>query len=174
MLVYIKYFFRGCFFLIFQLVILNQIPPIHLYITPYIYFLFILWLPINTNGLLLLSICFIYGIFIDFLTNNIGLHTAACLLVCLFRYKFLNILFKNELKDLNFKEPSLKLMGTDIYLIYIIIGVIIHNGTIIILEWIEFDNFLFFAKKLLFTCLISLFLVICFELLFSRLSNQKK
>ena len=36
---------RFVLFLLVQIVILNEVPPIHQFITPYIYFLFLLWLP---------------------------------------------------------------------------------------------------------------------------------
>ena len=36
---------RFVLFLLIQIIILNEIPPLHQYITPYLYFIFILWLP---------------------------------------------------------------------------------------------------------------------------------
>ena len=53
-------------FLLVQVVILNEVPPIHQFITPYIYFVFLLWLPFGTSRIstlfldLYLAIALIY------------------------------------------------------------------------------------------------------------------
>ena len=41
----LKNIIRFIIFILFQVFILNKIPPLHQFITPYLYFLFILWLP---------------------------------------------------------------------------------------------------------------------------------
>ena len=171
-MIYFKYFLRFCFFAIIQVFILNSIPAIQSFITPYIYFICILWLPININKIFLLFIGFFYGLFIDYLTGTLGLHATLCLLLCLYRYIFLNIAFRKDIQDLNNKEPTIRLLGNDKYFIYIVLGIIIHNAGLVLIEWLEFSNFLLFIKKLFLTSLLSIFLALSFELFFLRLRKS--
>jgi hypothetical protein len=38
---------RFVLFILVQVYIFNKVPPVHQFVKPYIYFLFILWLPFN-------------------------------------------------------------------------------------------------------------------------------
>ena len=40
---------RFILFILVQVFILFKMPPLHRFITPYLYFLFILWLPFNPS-----------------------------------------------------------------------------------------------------------------------------
>jgi hypothetical protein len=48
----LKNIIRFVLFIVFQWYILDQIPPLHRFIVPYLYFLYILWLPFNMNRFL--------------------------------------------------------------------------------------------------------------------------
>ena len=56
----LKNIIRFALFIGIQVFILNRIPPLHRFITPYLYFLFLLWLPFRTPrlGLTLLGLSF--------------------------------------------------------------------------------------------------------------------
>ena len=41
----VKNIIRFCLFVLAQVFILDKVPPLHQMATPYIYFLFVLWLP---------------------------------------------------------------------------------------------------------------------------------
>ena len=60
-----KNIIRFFLFLILQVVILNEIPPIHQFITPYIYFLFLLWLPFGTTRWNATFLGFVLGYSLD-------------------------------------------------------------------------------------------------------------
>ena len=83
---------RFVIFLLIQVIILNEIPPLHQYITPYLYFTFLLWLPFGTNRITLTIIGFILGFCLDLFTNTPGLHTAAASLMGYVRPSILNLL----------------------------------------------------------------------------------
>ena len=42
---FLKNIIRFALFILVQVFILNEVPPLHHFVTPYIYFLFVLWLP---------------------------------------------------------------------------------------------------------------------------------
>lgn len=76
---------RFLVFVLLQVFILNKIPPLHQFVTPYLYFLFILWLPFRIPRLSLTLLGFVFGLCLDFFTKTPGLHAAACTLIAYMR-----------------------------------------------------------------------------------------
>ncbi len=87
----VKNIIRFILFILFQKFILNEVPPLHQFIVPYIYFLYILWLPFNINRFGLLVISFAFGLTLDFFTGTPGLHAAPCVLIAYIRPFLLNL-----------------------------------------------------------------------------------
>ena len=50
--------------------VLNQVPPLHELVTPYLYFLFILWLPFRTGRISLMLMAFALGFAVDSFTKT--------------------------------------------------------------------------------------------------------
>ena len=69
----VKNIVRFILFIFLQVFILNEVPPLHRFIVPYVYFLYILWLPFNMNRVLLMVIAFIFGITLDSFTGTLGM-----------------------------------------------------------------------------------------------------
>ena len=82
----LKNIIRFVLFIIFQVFILNEVPPLHRFIVPYLYFLYILWLPFKLNRFALLVISFIFGLTLDYFTGTPGLHAAPCACINLSRF----------------------------------------------------------------------------------------
>ena len=83
---------RFAVLILLQVYVLNRIPHLHRFITPYLYFLFILWLPFSVSRQWLLLIGFITGLTLDYFTTTPGLHAAACLLIAYVRPFLITIL----------------------------------------------------------------------------------
>lgn len=147
---------------------LNKIPFLHRYIVPYLYFLFILWLPFNTPRMLLLALGFLSGLALDYFTMTPGLHTAACVLIAFMRPFIINILILKEATEFNFHEPSPKSLGWGPYMVYALILTLMHHTYLTILEWLQFGTFLTFLIKVVATTAISMLLILTVELLFPR------
>ena len=88
-------------------------PHLHRFITPYLYYLFILWLPFATPRFWLLVIGFITGLSLDYFTQTPGLHAAACLLIAYIRPFVVNLLLPKDSTEFNYKEPSPRHTGVD-------------------------------------------------------------
>lgn len=164
---------RLLLFILVQVYVLNKIPPLHQYIIPYLYYLFILWLPFNISRISLLFIGFITGMALDYFTNTPGLHAAACVLVAYVRPFIINILSPKDSSEFNYREPSPRSMGWTPYLVYVLILTVFHHFYLVLLEWWSFGSILHFLIKVLSTTAISLLLVIITELLFSRKMNYR-
>lgn len=164
----IKNIFRFILFILVQVYILSQVPPLHQFITPYLYFLFILWLPFTISRTSLLIIGFLLGLTLDYFLGVPGLHAAPCVLIAYLRPFLINILIFQEGAELNYAEPSIKSMGLTPYSLYVLVFTFIHHFYLVLIEWLHFGTFLYFLGKVTATTGISLLLIFITEMLFFR------
>jgi rod shape-determining protein MreD len=164
----VKNIIRFAIFIFIQVYVLFQIPPLHRFIVPYIYFLYILWLPFRISRGTLTLVGFLFGLTLDFFTNHPGLHAAPCVLIAYLRPFLINILIPQEGAEQNYKSPSITSMGLAPYATYILILTLLHNTYLVFLEWLDLGSFWYFLGKMLATTGISLLLILITELLFYR------
>jgi hypothetical protein len=168
MSLFVKNIIRFIMFILVQVYVLSQIPPLHQFITPYLYFLYVLWLPFNISRFSLLLVAFLFGLTLDYFLGTPGLHAAPCVLIAYLRPFLINILISQEGAELNYAEPSIKSMGLAPYGLYILVFTFIHHFYLVLLEWLHFGTFLFFIGKVTATTGISLLLIFITEMLFFR------
>lgn len=159
---------RFVLFLVVQVYVLNKIPHLHQFIVPYIYHLFLLWLPFGISRIGLLITGFLAGMALDFFTMTPGLHAAACVLLAYCRPFVINILTPKDPAEFNYREPSPRAMGWTPYLVYALVLTFFHHGYLTLLEWLSFGTFVGFLIKVVATTAISMLLIITTELLFPR------
>lgn len=164
----VKNILRFILFIGVQVYLLNKIPHLHRYITPYLYFLFILWLPFSISRQWLLVVGFITGITLDYFTMTPGLHAAACTLIAYVRPFLINILTPRDSSEFNYREPSPVAMQWTPYTVYVLVLTLLHHGYMLFLEWLDVGNFLDFIIRVVATTGISLLLIFTAELLFPR------
>lgn len=165
---FLKNIIRFALFILIQVYVLNKIPHLHRFITPYLYYLFILWLPFSISRMGLMITGFVTGLALDYFMMPPGLHAAACVLIAYLRPFVINVLTPKESSEFNYREPSPKAMGWTPYLVYIFILTLFHHGYMVLLEWLSFGSFLSFLVKVIATTGISMLLIITTELLFPR------
>ena len=73
----VKNIIRFILFILVQVFVFNQIPPLHHLINPYVYFLFILWLPFKIGRKSLMILALALGLALDYFTKTPGLHAAG-------------------------------------------------------------------------------------------------
>jgi hypothetical protein len=155
-------------FILVQVYVLDKIR-LHQMVTPYLYFLFILWLPFKMNRTLLMLIAMLLGFTLDSFRHHPGFHTAACLLVAYVRPFLINLLIPQEGSETNYEEPSFKSMGGLLpYLIYTGVLCLLHNAWLFLLEAWQFGDAWYFIVKTILSTLISLLVILITELIFSR------
>ena len=164
----LKNIIRFIFFILVQAYILDKVPPLHEYVKPILYFLFILWLPFSINRSLLMIIAFLFGLFMDYFTGTPGLHAIPCIFVAYLRPFLLNILLPQETTELSYSEPSPKSLGAAPYSIYVLILTFMHNACLVLVEWLQFGDFIFFIGKVAASTAVSLLLIFVTEMLFTR------
>jgi hypothetical protein len=165
---FVKNIVRFALFILFQVYVLDKIR-LHQMVTPYIYFMFILWLPFKMNRTLLMLIAFLLGFTLDSFRHHYGFHAAACVLIAYFRPFLINLLIPQEGADTNYEEPSFKSLGGILpYLIYAGVLSFLHNIWLFFLEALQFGDIWYFFVKTFLSTVISLLLVLITELLFTR------
>jgi hypothetical protein len=169
----VKNIIRLTLMLAIQVFVLNKVPPLHQFIVPYFYFVFLLWLPFKITRTTLLFVAFGLGYLTDIFYKTPGLHMAACVLLAYLRPPFIKLLLPKEATEWGNEEPSRKTMGQVPYITYVMGLTLIHNFYLILLEWLQFGSFLYFTGKLLATTLVSLLLIIIADLLLSRNSRTR-
>lgn len=165
---FLRNIIRFAVFILVQVYILNRIPHLHRFISPYIYFLFILWLPFSVSRQWLLVIGFFTGLTLDYFTVTPGLHAAACLLIAYVRPIMIALLTPKDSSEFNYREPSPKSMQWTPYIVYVVVLTLLHHTYMVFLEWLSTGNFLDFIIKVIATTGISLLLILTVELLFPR------
>jgi rod shape-determining protein MreD len=169
----LKNIIRFVVFLLVQVFLLNRIPPLHRFIAPYLYFLFILWLPFKTPRLALTLVGFLFGLCLDFFTKTPGLHAAACTLIAYLRPFLIALLMPKEIMEISYTEPSITSMGWMQYSVYVLVLTFLHHLCLVFLEWMQVGNILYFLGKVLATTAVSLLLVLITEMLFNRKSRYR-
>ena len=165
---FLRNIIRFAIFILLQVYLLNKIPPLHQFIVPVLYYLFILWLPFGMSRASLLVIGFITGLTLDFFMMSPGLHAAACVLIAYLRPFIINVFAPKDAPGFSYREPSPRSMGWTPYLIYTFVLTLLHHGYMIALEWFSFGSILNFIIKVIATTGISMLLIIMTELLFPR------
>ncbi len=164
----LKNLFRFAILMAVQVFILDNIH-LHYMVTPYLYVLFILWMPFQLGRLWQMIAAFLLGFTLDSFNHNPGFHASACVLIAYLRPYLINLLIPQEGADSNYDEPSIKSMGGFIpYMVYAGLLTFIHHAWLFMLEAWQFGNFWYFISKTILSTLISLLLIIITELLFNR------
>jgi hypothetical protein len=164
----VKNIFRFILFIMVQRYVLNQIPPLHQFITPYLYFLYIIWLPFGLSRGALMLIAFLFGFTLDYFLSTNGLHAAPCVLIAYLRPFIISLLLRKEGGEQNYASPSVTSMGWAPYCTLVIILTFFHHAYLVFLEWMQFGTFLYFLGKVSASMGISLLLIFITEIFFFR------
>ncbi len=159
---------RFILFVFLQVYVLDVMPHLHQLVNPYIYFLFILWLPFYMKKGWVLMLGFLLGLSIDYYAMTPGLHAAAGSLVAFLRPFIINLFAPKDSTEFSYKEPSPKAMGWSAYLLYALMLSFVHNFYLLFLEWLSFGSFINFLMKVIIGTAISMLMIVIAELIFPR------
>jgi rod shape-determining protein MreD len=153
--------------LLTQVIICNHINFLG-YINPYIYIIFILLFPINSNQLVLLLVSFLLGMSIDMFSDSGGVHAAAS--VCLAYVR--PVLLKSSF-GLLYEHQSVKFSNTELgsLITYVTVSAVIHHLVLFSLEIFNISSILLILKKTLFSSIFTIIVSVLIIILFSR--NRK-
>jgi len=124
---------------VIQVMILNNIR-FGGYINPYVYVLFVLLLPLDTPGWLLLLSSFGLGLTIDFFFDTQGMHAAATVLLAFARPRVIRMISGRSDFDPG-TVPMASSLGAKWILLYSVLLVFLHHSLLFFLEIFRFSEF---------------------------------
>ena len=154
-----------------QIVVLNNIQ-FSGFINPYLYIIFILWLPFTTPKWLLLTIGFILGFSVDTFSDTLGMHTSASIFLAFCRPYVLNGLAPRDGYEAN-QLPGYQNFGFIWFLSYAAILTFLHHIFLFLVEVFRFNDFSLTLGRTLASTIFTL-LLICITQLFKYNSEARK
>ena len=130
---------------------------------PYIYILCLLMMPITLPHNVDMLIGALVGLVMDVFCNSLGVHTAACILVMFVRPYLIGALVND--KDRLNEQISLRSIGMEAILRYVVIMVIIHHLMVFALAAWSWAHIGFVLLETLVSSLITSLIIIGYNIL---------
>jgi len=166
-----KNIIRFIILVLIQVFVLNNIR-INGYINPYLYILFILLLPFETPGWLLLLSSFFLGLSIDIFAHTPGMHASASVFMAFSRPIVVRFISGTKGVESGM-APGIKDMGFQWFFLYSLILILLHHLLFFYLEVFRFNEFLQTLYRALLSTLSTLTLVLLVEYLFMKRKDKE-
>jgi rod shape-determining protein MreD len=162
----VKNIVRFVLLIVIQVFIFNKIN-LGGYLNPYVYLMFVILLPFETPGWLLLTSSFAAGLSVDIFTGSLGIHAAATTFVAFTRPFMVRALLPKLDKGSGYL-PGINSMGLATFSVYTLIFVFIHHFILFFIEVFRFSETGSILLRVLFSTLLSSAMIIILEILFKR------
>ena len=162
----IRNIIRFILLVLLQVLVLNNVQ-LHQLVTPFIYILFILLIPIGTPRWLVLVSAFVLGWTVDIFSDAGGIHAAASVLIAYLRPVVQSTISPHGGYDSQ-QVPSLGQMGFTWFTIHTVILVSIWTLTYHIIEVFTFTSLWRTLIKILISTAITLLLIYIHQYLFYK------
>lgn len=130
----------------------------------FIYVAFILFLPIDTNVLLLMVLGFILGFMVDIFYDSLGLHASSLVLVGFIRNFWLSRITPQGGYDAG-EGPTLAANGIQWFLVYTIPIIFIHHFALFFIEAGGFGLPWYTFSKVFFSTIFTLLVILLLQYL---------
>jgi rod shape-determining protein MreD len=130
----------------------------------FLYIIFILLLPVETNNLVLMLAGFLLGFTIDVFYDSLGMHALALVAVSYLRNYWLGVITPQGGYDLGM-PPTISSYGLQWFLVYTIPLIFIHHFILFFVEIAGFTLFWFTMLKVMASLLFTLTLVLILQYL---------
>jgi len=151
-------------YLLYQVLILQNVVLFHTAFC-FLYVVFLLSLPVETNPLALMGIGFLMGFLVDMFYQSLGLHAFACVLIMYVRNYWLNSMTPQGGYDSN-AAPSLAMGGLQWYLVYTMPLVFLHHCILFFVEAGGFGMFWFTLWKVIISTFFTTLVILIAQFLF--------
>ncbi len=130
---------------------------------PYLYILCLLMMPITLPHSVSMVIGAAVGLVMDVFCNSLGVHTAACILLMFIRPYLIGVIVND--KDRLNEQISLRAIGMEALIKYVVILVLIHHLTVFLLAAWSWAHIGFVLLETLVSSLITISLIIAYNAL---------
>lgn len=151
-------------YLLYQVLILQNVVLFHTAFC-FLYVLYLLVLPVETNPLVLMVIGFLLGFAVDMFYQSLGLHAFSCVLMMYLRNYWLNSLTPQGGYDAT-SVPSLSMNGLQWFIVYAMPLIFVHHATLFFMEAGGFGMFWFTLWKVITSTLFTTAVILIAQFLF--------
>lgn len=133
----------------------------------FLYVAFILMLPLELGPIALMLIAFAVGFSVDLFYDSIGVNAAASVFIAFLRPYWLKAITPRG----GYEEivvPNIKTMDLGWFIVYVLPLVLVHHSVLLFLEAGGFGLFLFTLSKILFSTLLTFFVIVLAQYLFYK------
>jgi len=130
---------------------------------PYIYLLCLLMMPITLPPIADMLIGAGIGLVMDMFCNSLGVHTASCILIMFIRPYLLGVILND--KDRLNEQVSLRSIGMEAFIKYVVILVLVHHLTVFSLAAWSWYHIGFVLLETLVSSAITIFVIIGYNIL---------
>jgi rod shape-determining protein MreD len=150
----------GTFFLLvlLQVLVFNNIQ-FSGFINPYFYVIFILLLPFETPGWILIISSFLLGLMIDTFTHTMGMHAAACTFMAFIRPTVLKSFAPRDGYESS-TAPRILYFGLSWFLKYALILIFAHHLVLFYTEMFRFSDFFYTLFRVVLSTLFTAMLIV--------------
>ena len=141
-----------------QILILNNIR-LGGFINPYVYILFIMLLPFEIPGWILLILGFLTGLIIDAFSGTLGMHSSATLFIAFIRPAVLSNISTYELDDKK-GSPTMSMNDIGWFIKYTLIMVFAHHFILFYLEAFSFTHFFATLLRVFLSSILTVFFIL--------------
>jgi len=157
--------FRFIILVLIQVLIMNKIN-FYGFLNPYIYILFILLLPFETVGWLLLILSFTMGLTVDLFSGTLGLHAASSVFAGFIRPAVIKFVGEKPEYD-SITQPKLQQMGLKWFMAYALLMIFGHHLFLNMLDVFSFDEFWQTLLRVIISSLFTFLFIMLFEYIFA-------
>lgn len=149
-----------------QVLVLNNIK-LGGFINPYVYVLFIMLLPFEIPGWLLLALGFSTGLTIDAFMGTLGMHSTATLFIAFMRPFILSNISTQDTADKK-GSPTLSMKDIGWFVKYTMLIVFMHHFVLFFIESFTFHHFFSTVLRVILSSLTTIVFIIIGQFFFIR------
>lgn len=127
-------------------------------VNPYVYIMFILLLPMNIRGWILLMLGFMTGMVMDLFSSNIGLHTIVTTWIAFVRPTVLHFTAGADIAQTD-AIPTASRLGFSHFIGYLIIMSLLFSIPFFLLEVMTMQDLTHTILRILFSTLVTIVLI---------------
>ncbi len=151
-------------FVLIQVLVLNNIQ-FSGFVNPFLYILFILWLPVETPKWFVLILSLALGLTVDVFSDTLGMHTSASIFLGFCRPYVLQLLAPRDGYELS-QKPSVQDLGFSWFLTYATLCTFIHHVFLFFVEVFRFSEPFSTIARSLASVFFTLLLILITQLFF--------
>lgn len=170
---FLRPIFKFLLLILLQVTVLKalELGAANWWITPFVYIIFILELPIRIAPITLLLSAMGMGLVIDLFYDSLGFHASAAVFVAFLRFYFLKLIIPKDGLDPN-ASPVISSIGRLKYGLYIFLMLLCYHLWFFIIEIFRFSDFFLRFSQAIVSAIFAT--ILCFIIHFIFQKQKKK